>query len=168
MYVSMSFRVYAACMCMSTEAKRELQISWNWITCSCELPDMGSGNRTPWRHSKCSKPLSPLSNSTVSLVVFIYFSIVMIKPHDQKPGREEKIYPVLQFVVHHPGKPGKNWSRGHGEILLIDLLLMARLDCFLIAPRATSPRVVLPTVNCSLSYQSSVNKMHHKLAHKPI
>lgn len=56
-------------------------------------------------------------------------------------------------------------QRGNGGTLLAGLACSAWL---LIAPRTTCPGVVPATVGWVLPHQSSVNKVHHSLAHRPV
>jgi hypothetical protein len=104
--------------------------------------------------------------------------------HNRKRVREiVKVtsLPGLHFhnTVHHQGSQyrnsksvqglwSRNWCGGHWGKLLTGLFLMAFSACFLIEPRTTSPRMVPPTMDCTLPHQLLIKAMPYSLAHNPI
>lgn len=88
-----------------------------------------------------------------------------------KSAWEEGVYLIIQLVVPHPGKAGKNlwqvtwrqelmqWSWKRAAYRLASYSLLSLLS---IAPRASCLRMALPTVSWALREQS-VSKIHHRL-----
>lgn len=67
---------------------------------------------------------------------------------------------------HEPSS--RNWSRGHGGVLLSCLLSMACSACVLKQPRDTCPGAALATLHYSVLRQSSVKNLHHRLVYRSI
>jgi hypothetical protein len=73
------------------------------------------------------------------------------------------------WVIIHQGKmigqklkqdrKGRSWCRGHGEMLLTSLLLMACSAHSLIEPRTTSPRMAPSTIGWALLHESLIKKI---------
>jgi hypothetical protein len=73
----------------------------------------------------------------------------------KKQVGEERVYSAysstLMFITkerqdwNSSRSENRNWCRGHGGMLLTDLLLLACSACFLIELKTTSPEMVPPT-----------------------
>jgi hypothetical protein len=74
--------------------------------------------------------------------------------------------PACKFIVQ--GSQGRNLEVVTDAEAIEECYLLACIACLLIAPRTTSPGVPLPTVSWALLYHSSINEMHHRLAHRGI
>ena len=95
-----------------------------------------------------------------------YLSIAMIRHHDQEQLEKQRVYFILQFVIHHPGKSGKEFKAGtwrqelmekSGKVLLTDVLLMACAAYILKHPRTPSLSIPLPTLGLTLVRHQSIN-----------
>lgn len=78
---------------------------------------------------------------------------------------------ILDNLPHHrpslKESGGRNWYRGHGVVLFTSFVLVACSDCFLYSTH-DNPGVALPIVSWALLHQSSIKKVHHRVAHRPI
>ena len=86
-------------------------------------------------------------------------------PWPKKQVKEERVYsaytsnhsPSLEKVrsgIQAELEPrGRSWFSDHGRVLLAGLFLMAYTVCFLIEPRAISPRMVPPSMAWPFDHQ---------------
>lgn len=79
-------------------------------------------------------------------------SIAVIRHYCQQKLGEERVYFASQLISaitegnqgknsgQEPG--GRNWSRGHGRVLLLtNLLFITFSACFLVEPKTTNPEL---------------------------
>lgn len=127
-----------------------------------------------------NKPIVPIILNVIIVPILAKVSITVIKYHWKTFG-EAKVYFSWHFhiTVHHDGKSryqigrdsrSSNWNKCSGGVLLIGFLPISCSDCFtaLLESRARISEMLPPMVNFSFPYQSSIKKLHHRLAHKPI
>lgn len=96
------------------------------------------------------------------LLILVWAIISVMEHHDQnKFGRKGIICLIVSYhhldkvrMVTHGGTQRQEWCRIYGGMLFTDLLPLACSVCFLIESRTTSPGVVPPTVDWTLSHQS--------------
>lgn len=96
------------------------------------------------------------------LLILVWAIISVMKHHDQnKFGRKRLICLTFSYhhldevmTVTHGGSLRQEWCRIHGGMLFTDLLPLACSVSFLIESRASSPVVVPPTIDWTLSHQS--------------
>lgn len=113
---------------------------------------------------------SPLA--LLSLLWCLLVFIIMIKLHKQKQFAEELIsfmYTLQSIIFGSQGRKsrqepgGRNWSRGHKEVLLSSLLSLMISACLFQQHRTTCPSVVLGTMNRTPLHQSSIKKKKTEL-----
>ena len=92
----------------------------------------------------------------------------------KKQVEEERVYLAYSSIIVHHGmqseqelKQGWNLEAGaEAEAMMEECCLLTRSACFLIVLRATSAVVAPPTESQTVPYQSSMNKLHHRLTHR--
>lgn len=99
-------------------------------------------------------------------IVLVSVSIAVLK-HDQQHFKEEKVYFMLQFVVHHLGKAGQELMQRLEECCFLACSSWLAQPAFL-APRTISPGVGSLIVSWALPHQLLIKKMYHRLAHRPL
>lgn len=112
---------------------------------------------------------------------FLWIFTAVLEQHNWKQPEEGRIYlSYMSWATVHWEKRRQEYKEGWNleaaadieamrVVLLIGFLQMAWSACFLMAPRTTSLRVA-PIMVSELgpSYQPTIKKMHHKLAHRPV
>lgn len=113
--------------------------------------------------SVCTKP---------AFLVIVRFSATVINIIIKSNRERKGFISPYSFYTHHWEKlakaQGRSWCRGHRGMLLTGLLPIVFSTCLLIAPRTTLATVLPPTGIWALPHESSIKKMHDRLAYRPL
>lgn len=115
------------------------------------------------------------------LIASLSDSVINIKTKSNTGRRRRRflstynsqVTPITEGSQDRNSKPARTWRQKHqcrdgGGVLLTGLSLMACLSCSLIQPRPTCPQVAMLPVCWLLPCLPLINKMPHRLAHRPV
>jgi hypothetical protein len=103
-------------------------------------------------------------------VAVLGVSIAVIKHHDNKQLGVERVNFILHLRSYSiaEGSLGRSLEAGADAEATEERCSLACSACFLLAPRTASLGMAPPTMGQALPHQSSIKKMYHRLAHRPV